>query len=92
MGLLVRRYGASEEKFWRDLIFPERKASPVIVMLTASLTGFDPQAVFGSITRLAYRLPLVTDRAMEAWYHPSIASMTPSRRVTWQATSNDEDS
>jgi len=35
---------------------------------------------------------LVTDRAMEAWYHPSIARMTPSRRVTWQATSDDENS
>ena len=27
---------------------------------------------------------------MEAWYHPSIAGMTPNRRVTWQATSDDE--
>jgi hypothetical protein len=27
---------------------------------------------------------------MEAWYHPSIARMTPNRRVTWQATSDDE--
>jgi hypothetical protein len=35
---------------------------------------------------------LVTDRAMEAWYHPFIACMTPNRRVTWQATSNDENS
>jgi hypothetical protein len=26
----------------------------------------------GAFTRLAYR-PLVTDRAIEAWYHPSIA-------------------
>jgi hypothetical protein len=26
----------------------------------------------GAFTRLAYR-PLVKDRAMEAWYHPSIA-------------------
>jgi hypothetical protein len=34
----------------------------------------------------------VTDRAMEAWYHPSIARMTPNRRVTWQASSNDENS
>src|SRR6516162_7453622 len=34
----------------------------------------------------------VTDRAVEAWYHPSIARMTPNRRVTWQATSNDENS
>src|SRR5215475_2012629 len=35
---------------------------------------------------------LVTDRAMEAWYYPSIARMTPNRRVTWQATSDDENS
>ena len=35
---------------------------------------------------------LVTDRAMEAWYNPCIAGMTPSRRVTWQATSHDENS
>jgi hypothetical protein len=35
---------------------------------------------------------LVTDRAMEAWYHPSIAWMTPNRRVAWQATSDDEHS
>jgi hypothetical protein len=25
MGLLVRRYSESDEKFWRDLIFPEEK-------------------------------------------------------------------
>jgi len=85
MGLLVRRDGASEEKFWRDLIFPERKASPVIVMLTASLTGFDPQAVFGSITRLAYRLPLVTDRAMEARLG---CSPGPSRRARSEQASS----
>jgi hypothetical protein len=35
---------------------------------------------------------LAKDRAMEAWYHPSIARMTPNRRVTWQATSDDENS
>jgi hypothetical protein len=29
---------------------------------------------------------------MEAWYHPFIACMTPNRRVTWQATSDDENS
>jgi len=33
-----------------------------------------------------------TDLAMEAWYHPPIALMTPNPRVTWQATSNDENS
>src|SRR6516225_3798924 len=39
----------------------------------------EPKRSFGSID-----LPssLVTDRAMEAWYNPSIAGMTPSRRVT----------
>jgi len=54
-------------------------------------SGPEPQAGFGSIhaTRLS---ALVTDRAMEAWYHPSIAGMTPNRRVTWQATSDDENS
>jgi hypothetical protein len=26
---------------------------------------------------------------MEAWYHPSIAGMTPNRRVRWRAISND---
>jgi hypothetical protein len=44
-----------------------------------------------AFARLAYR-PLVTDRAMEAWYRPSIAWMTSKRRVTWQATSDDENS
>jgi hypothetical protein len=34
----------------------------------------------------------VTDRVMEAWYHASIARMIPNRRVTWQATSDDENS
>jgi hypothetical protein len=33
-----------------------------------------------------------TDRPMEAWHHPSIARMTPNRRVTWQATLDDETS
>jgi hypothetical protein len=33
---------------------------------------------------------LATDRAMEVWYDPSIARMTPNRRVTWQATSDAE--
>jgi hypothetical protein len=37
-------------------------------------------------------IALVTDRAMQAWYHPSMAWMAPNRRVTWQATSNDENS
>jgi hypothetical protein len=32
---------------------------------------------------------LVTDWAI-TWYHPPIACMTPNRRVTWQATSDDE--
>jgi hypothetical protein len=32
----------------------------------------DPKRSSGAFTRLAYR-PLVTDRAMAAWYHPSIA-------------------
>jgi hypothetical protein len=49
------------------------------------------QAVFGSIHRTCLSA-LVKDRAMEAWYHPSIARMTPNRRVTWQATSDDENS
>src|SRR6516162_10149280 len=39
-----------------------------------------------------YLSVLVTDRAMEAWYHPSIALMTPRREVTRQATSDDENS
>ena len=29
---------------------------------------------------------------LEAWYHPSIAWMAPNRRVTWQATSDVENS
>ena len=37
-----------------------------------AMTDFEPQAVFGSIHRTCLS-PLVTDRAMEAWYHPSIA-------------------
>src|SRR5262249_24751848 len=35
---------------------------------------------------------VVTDRATEAWYHLSVACMTPNRRVTWQAASDDENS
>jgi len=35
---------------------------------------------------------LATDRAIKAWYHSSTACMTPNRRVTWQATSDDENS
>jgi 56kDa selenium binding protein (SBP56) len=54
-------------------------------------SGFDPQPVIRSIHSTCL-LALVTDRAMEAWYHPSIAGMTPNRRVTWQATSDAEDS
>ena len=38
----------------------------------AAMTDFEPQAVFGSIHRTCLS-PLVTDLAMEAWYHPSIA-------------------
>jgi hypothetical protein len=53
-------------------------------------SGF-PQPVIRSIHSTCL-LALVTDRAMEAWYHPSIAGMTPNRRVTWQATSDDENS
>jgi hypothetical protein len=49
------------------------------------------RAVFGSIHRTC-QSALVTDRAMKAWYHPSIAWMAPNRRVTWQATSDDENS
>ena len=55
------------------------------------MTDFEPQAVFGSSHRTCLS-PLFTDRAMEAWYHPSIARMTPNRRVTWQATLDDENS
>jgi len=33
---------------------------------------FQPQAVFGGIHRTCLS-PLVTDRVMEAWYHPFIA-------------------
>jgi hypothetical protein len=38
----------------------------------AAVTEFDPQAVFGSIHATCLSA-LVTDPAMEAWYHPSIA-------------------
>jgi hypothetical protein len=48
-------------------------------------------SVFGGIHATCLSA-LVTDPAMEAWYHPSIASMTPNRRVRWQATSDDENS
>ena len=37
-----------------------------------AMTDFEPQAVFGSIHRTCLSA-LVTDRAMEAWYDPSIA-------------------
>jgi hypothetical protein len=36
------------------------------------MTEFGAQAVFGSIHRTCLS-PLVTDRAMETWYHPFIA-------------------
>jgi hypothetical protein len=36
------------------------------------MTDFEPQAIFGSIHR-TYLSALVTDRAMEAWYHSFIA-------------------
>ena len=35
---------------------------------------------------------LVTDCAMQAWYRPSIAYDPQTGAVTWQATSNDENS
>ena len=41
-------------------------------VLILSLTAFEPKRSFGGI--LSTCLPaLVTDRAMEAWYHPAIA-------------------
>jgi hypothetical protein len=39
---------------------------------TLSLTAFDPSGDFGSIPRTCLSAS-VTDRAMETWYHPSIA-------------------
>ena len=39
---------------------------------TLSLTAFDPSGDFGSIPRTCLSAS-VTDRAMEAWYHPFIA-------------------
>jgi hypothetical protein len=36
------------------------------------MTDFEPQAVFRSIDRTCLSA-LVTDRALEAWYHPPIA-------------------
>src|SRR5207245_10031994 len=38
----------------------------------------------------SFHMPIGKNARMKAGYHPSIASMTPNRRVTWQATSNDE--
>jgi hypothetical protein len=38
----------------------------------AAVTEFDSQEVFGSIHATCLST-LVTDRVMEAWYHPSIA-------------------
>src|SRR6516225_12224644 len=37
-----------------------------------AMTNFEPSAVFGSIHRTCLS-PLVTDRAMETWYHAPIA-------------------
>src|SRR5262249_7240998 len=52
-----------------------------------SLRAFERSS--GTFRRLC--LPSsVTDWAIKAWYHPSIARMTPTRRVPWQATSDDE--
>jgi hypothetical protein len=36
-----------------------------------AMTDFEPQAVFGSIHRTCLSA-FVTDRAMEAWYHPPL--------------------
>jgi len=55
----------------------------------AAVTEFDP---LRRERRRDFPIALTTDRAMEAWYHPSIARMTPYRRVTWQATPDDENS
>jgi hypothetical protein len=44
-------------------------------------TDFDPNGLREHSRDLPIAA-LVTDRVMEAWYHPSIASMTPNRRVT----------
>jgi hypothetical protein len=51
---------------------PGARQATSIVSSRAAVIEFGAQAVFGSIHRTC--LPtLVTDRAMEAWYHSSIA-------------------
>jgi hypothetical protein len=59
--------------------------------ISADADAIDPKRSSGAF-HAACLSPLVTDRAMAAWYHPSMAWMAPNRRVTWQATSNDENS
>src|SRR5262249_60344153 len=56
-----------------------------------SLECPDPQRVLGTIQRSCLSA-LVTDRAIKGWYHATTARMTPNRGVTWQATSDDENS
>jgi len=62
-----------------------------IARTVASGGGFSWYAIV-CFVHATYLSVLVTDRAMEAWYHPSIALMTPRREVTRQATSDDENS
>jgi hypothetical protein len=55
-----------------------------------AMTEFGVQAVFGSIHRTCLSA-LATDRTPKAWYHLHCMN-DPHRRVTWQATSDDENS
>src|SRR5919197_5966619 len=51
--------------------------------LSSSPSAYDPKRSSEGLHAICLSA-LVTD-AIEAWYHPSIARMTPNRRVIWQA-------
>jgi hypothetical protein len=71
-----------EEKLPTNIELPRMQLCEAPPWLTNLETAeFDPKRSFRP-----------HDLVMEAWYHPSIACMTPNRRVTWQATSDDENS
>jgi hypothetical protein len=65
------RFFASGEST-RQVLSPKGHNGGITLQITDFINTIDPKRSFEAFTRLAYR-PLVTDRAMEAWYHPSIA-------------------
>jgi hypothetical protein len=60
MGLLGRRYSASKEKFWRDLIFPKKSVAYIRLLLGLVAIGGSspPTSPRLSITGVQHRLSL----------------------------------